>query len=124
MAADFLPDYNFMPWNGRYRPMFKLFAGENWRLVRANRAPVECDTPGQAISAAKDHVKRILNPAIRSTKDAPNIPENIPDVLDVDAWRHARAGQPERDQRAAFGSIFKRGREIKVETKRAKSCSQ
>lgn len=114
-AKAFLPDYNCVPWNGRYRPLFKLFAGENWRMVRANKAPVECDTPSQAITAAKDHVKRILNPAIRS-----ETVEADPDPLGVDAWRQERAGRAEKDQREAFGSIFKRGREIKVETKRAR----
>ena len=48
MTKDFLPESSQMPYVSRYRPLFKLFAGENGRFVRKDGQPVECDTATQA----------------------------------------------------------------------------
>lgn len=110
MSGEFLPDYSHMPWNGRYRPLFKLFATERWRYVRKDGAPVECDTASQAIEAAKACVRRILNPTIYAEKAA--VAE---DVLGVAQWHEQRAARAAQDQEAALGAIVVKGRQVKVE---------
>lgn len=114
MSGEFLPDYSQMPWNGRYRPLFKLFASERWRYVRKNGAPVECDTASQAIEAAKACVRRILNPTIYAEQAA--VAE---DVMGVAAWHEQRAARAAQDQEAALGAIVVKGRQVKVERRRA-----
>jgi hypothetical protein len=39
MTKAFLPEYSQMPYGTRYRPLFRLFAGENWRFVRKDGQP-------------------------------------------------------------------------------------
>lgn len=114
-APDFLPDYSSMPVNGRYRPLFKLLSTDNWRFVRKDGAPVECDTAHQAIEAAKECVRQILNPEIRSEKA-----EAIADVLGVDQWRRERAERTAGDQEAVLGAVIVRGRTVKIERRRAR----
>ncbi|WP_018428235.1 hypothetical protein [Hoeflea sp. 108] len=113
MSGEFLPDYSHMPWNGRYRPLFKLFATERWRYVRKDGAPVECDTAGQAIEAAKECVRRILNPTIYSERTAV-----VEDVLGVAAWHEQRAARAANDQEAVLGAIVVKGRQVKIERRR------
>ena len=115
MAGHFLPDYSTMSINGRYRPLFRLFDGAGWKYVRRDGVPVECDTVSQAIEAAKECVKCILNPPIRAEQA-----EVVEDVLGVDAWQRERAGQAARDQQEAFGQIFVKGRAVAVEKRRAR----
>lgn len=114
MSGEFLPDYSQMPWNGRYRPLFRLFAAERWRYVRKDGAPVECDTASQAIEAAKACVRRILNPTIYAERAA--VAE---DVLGVAAWHEQRAARAAQDQEAALGAVIVKGRQVKVERRRA-----
>ncbi|RWB29612.1 hypothetical protein [Mesorhizobium sp.] len=116
MTRDFLPEYSQMPVGSRYRPLFRLFAGSGWKYVRKDGAPVECDTASQAIEAAKECVKRILNPEIRAEQAAV-----IEDVLGVEAWQRERAGQAARDQQDAFGALIVRGRQILVEKRRQRA---
>lgn len=107
---DFLPDYSCMSINGRHRPLFKLFASDGWRYVRKDGQPVECDTAAKAIDAAKECVKRILNPEIRA--------EQVHhDALadEVTLWRQRRAGEAAEAQEAALGAIIVKGRQVKVE---------
>lgn len=113
--ADFLPDYSVMTINGRHRPLFRLFADSGWKYVRKDGRPVECDTVSQAIEAAKECVKCILNPPIRAEQV-----EVVADVLGVDAWHRERAGQAARDQQEAFGQIFVKGKAVAVEKRRAR----
>lgn len=106
---DFLPDYSSMSINGRHRPLFKLFASDGWRYVRKDGRPVECDTPAQAITAAKECVKRILNPEIKS--------EKVNDALadEVMLWRQRRAEEAAEAQEATLGAVIVKGRQVKVE---------
>lgn len=113
MSGEFLPDYSSMPWKGRYRPLFKLFASERWRYVRKDGEPVECDTASQAIEAAKACVRRILNPAIYSERAAV-----AADVLGVAAWHEQRAARAAQDQEAALGAVIIKGRQVRVERRR------
>lgn len=115
-TPDFLPDYSSMPFNGRYRPLFKLFSTDNWKFVRENGAPVERDTAHQAIQAAKDCVRRILNPEIRAEQA-----EIVEDVLGVEEWRRDRAAQAAGHQEAVLGAVIVRGKTVKVERRRARA---
>lgn len=110
--ADFLPEYRYLPWKGGYRPMFRLFTSDRWKLVRKDGAPVSCGTASQALAEAKECVRRILNPEIRSvTAEDPT----IPDFLDLEAWSRERAARQAEEQQEAFGTIFVRSRPVKVE---------
>lgn len=115
MSGDFLPDYSQMPWQGRYRPLFKLMSTDNWRFVRKDGQPIECDTAHQAIEAAKECVRRILNPEIRAEQA-----EVVADVLGVEEWRRERAAQAAGDQEAVLGAVIVRGKTVKVERRRAR----
>lgn len=109
-APSFLPDYSSMSINGKHRPLFKLFLTDGWRYVRKEGQPVECDSAAQAIEAAKECVKRILNPEIRAEqvhRDA------LAD--EVTLWRQKRAGEAAEAQEAALGAIVVKGRQVKVE---------
>lgn len=123
MTKAFLPEYSQMPVGDRYRPLFKLFAGESWRFVRKDGKPVECSSAAEATTAAKDCVKRILNPAIRSQQIGASPPT---DALadEVTLWRQRRAQEAEEEKQRAFGvdrpsTVFLRGgKTVAVEYKR------
>lgn len=123
MTKAFLPEYGQMPYGEKYRPLFKLFAGENWRFVRKDGKPVEYDTAGQAVDAAKECVKRILNPAIRSDEIEP--PAN--DALAGEAAAFlARRDQEAEEQKArvfaSMSTVFLRsGKQVQVERVRRRA---
>lgn len=106
---DFLPEYSQMPVGGRYRPLFRLFEGSGWKFVRKDGKPVECDTSGQAIEAAKECVRRILNPQIRAEQTCDALAD------EVTVWRQRRAGEAAEAQEAALGAVIIKGRQVKVE---------
>jgi hypothetical protein len=118
--ADFLPEYSQMPVGDRYRPLFRLFAGEGWRYVRKDGRPVECATISQAISEAKDCVRRILNPEIR----VEHIEAVANDALadEVQAFLAKREQEAEAEREKVFGGIVRSvihmrgGRQVQVET--------
>lgn len=112
-TPEFLPDYGQMLWKGRYRPLYKLFANDGWRHARKDGKPIECDTAHQAIEAAKDCVRRILNPEIRAEQA-----EIVADVLGVEEWRRERAAQAAGDQEAVLGALIVRGKAVKVERRK------
>lgn len=110
----FLPDYGWLPVGGKYRPTYRLFASERWRYVRNDGVPVECDTASEAIEAAKACVRRILNPTIYAERA-----EVARDVLGVAAWHEQRAARAAEDQEAVLGAVIVKGRQVKVERRRA-----
>jgi hypothetical protein len=122
---EFLPEWSSMEIKGRYRPLFKLFANSGWKYVRRNGKPVECDTAAQAISEAKDCVKRILNPAIRSEQieQAPAL-----DALadEVQAFLERREQAAEKEKVKVFGEVgpstvfLRGGRQVQVEHRQRK----
>lgn len=122
--ADFLPEYSQMPVGDRYRPLFRLFAGEGWRYVRKDGRPVECATIGQAIAEAKDCVRRILNPQIRAEQIAPIVPDALAE--EVQAFLVRRDQEVEAERHGVFGSAgpstlyLKGGRQVAVETRRSR----
>lgn len=109
-APSFLPDYSSMSINGKHRPLFKLFASDEWRFVRKDGVPVECETVSLAITAAKECVKRILNPEIRAGRVHHNALAD-----EVTLWRQKRAGEAAEAQEAALGAVIVKGRQVKVE---------
>lgn len=118
---DFLPEYSSMEINGRHRPLFRLFSGAGWKYVRKDGRPIECDSALAAVNAAKECVKAILNPPIRSEKLTSEVLV-VPDILDVDAWRQSKAENEAAERERVFsGTIFREGRAIKVEKRRARA---
>lgn len=126
MTKEFLPEYSQMPHGRKYRPLFRLFAGENWKFVRKDGKPVECDTAGQAVNEARECVKRILNPVIRSeqVEQAPAM-----DALadEVTAFLARREQETEQEKVRVFGEVgpstayLRGGRQVQVEHKRRRS---
>lgn len=120
---EFLPDYSVMPWNGKYRPLYRLFADARWRMVYDGKNPVECDTATDAIAAAKDRVKKILNSHIR----VDHAEEPPVDVLGVEDWRKSKEAAIEEERSRVFvgmesSTIFlKGGRQVAVERKRRRA---
>jgi hypothetical protein len=102
MTKSFLPEYSQMPVGSRYRPLFRLFADEAWKFVRKDGKPIECDTAGQAVEAAKECVKLILNPPIRAEKLTCD-PEPAID-LGIDEWRQRREQEAAEERARLFGS--------------------
>ena len=118
MTKDFLPEYSQMAYGTRYRPLFRLFAGENWKYVRKDGKPVECDTVSQAIQAAKDCVKAILNPEIKSEKMGAD-----PLLDEVAEWRARKEAEAAEEKANAFLGpeiIFAKGKAVVVERRRAR----
>ncbi|PSJ60769.1 hypothetical protein [Pseudaminobacter soli (ex Li et al. 2025)] len=111
--ADFLPEYRYLPWKGGYRPMFRLFTSDRWKLVRKDGEPVSCNTASQALAEAKECVRRILNPEIRA--ETADTDPAIPDFLDSDEWRRERAARTAEEQQEAFGTIFVRSKPVTIE---------
>lgn len=110
--TEFLPEWSCKPHSGGFKPMYRLFSNRPFRFVAGVQA---LPTADQAIEAAKECVKCILNPPIRAEQA-----EIVQDVLGVDAWHRERAGQAARDQQEAFGQIFVKGRAVAVEKRRAR----
>lgn len=122
MTKAFLPEYSQMPVGSRYRPLFRLFAGEAWKFVRKDGQPIECDTAIQAVDAAKECVKRILNPVIRSEQiEAPAYDA----LADEAAAFLARRDQEVAEERARFGAMstvfLRSGKQVPVEVKRRRA---
>jgi hypothetical protein len=116
MSRDFLPEYSTMAVGSRYRALWRLFAGERWRMVRKDKKPVECDTASQAIAAAKEHVARILNPKIH----AEQMEGEVADVLGIEAWRLRKEREATEERKQVFGAgpakiVFpRRGKPVEV----------
>lgn len=115
-APDFLPEWTFIEWKGRYRPAFRLLSNSGLKYVRKDGQPIECDTAGQAIEAAKECVRRILNPEIQAEQA-----EVVADILGVDSWRRERAAQAAGDQESVLGAVIVRGKTVRVERRRARA---
>lgn len=123
MTKAFLPEYGQMPYGDKYRPLFKLFADENWRFVRKDGQPVECDTAGQAIDVAKECVKRILNPVIRSEEiETPANHQLADEAAAFLARRDQEAEEEKARVFAAMSTVFlKGGKQVAVERVRRRA---
>lgn len=122
MTKAFLPEYGQMPYGDKYRPLFRLFADENWRFVRKDGQPVECDTAGQAIEVAKECVKRILNPVIRSEEIEAPANDALADEAAAFLARRDQEAEGERAKFAAMSTVFlKGGKQVAVERVRRRA---
>lgn len=114
----FLPEWSVTSYGVTYRGLYRLFAGDDWRMVRENKKPVCFDTASQALAAAEAHLKRVLNPPIRSEK----IAADHADDLGYAEWRQKKAQEAAQERVQAFGaSVFAKGRVIPVERKRRRA---
>jgi len=117
---NFLPDYNALPVGGRYRPIYKLFAEENWRQVFKDKRPVLCESASEAIRVAKERVKEILNSRIR----VEHAEEVEADILGIEEWRKQKEESAAAEKSRVFGEgpaeiVFaKHGKQVKVERKK------
>ena len=118
MSGSFLPDYSAMAVAGRYRPLYKLYVDDSWRMVLDQKKPVECGSVSEAIGKAKEHVRGILNPHIRTERAA--------DVLGVAEWREKKTAAINQERASVFAgfdgkAMYRHGREITVERRRARA---
>lgn len=116
--AAFLPEYLAVPTSQGWRPSFRLFAGERERLVPYKDGPRFFPSKTEAESAAKDHVRPILN--------APIYADQRTEISEIEAWRAKRDAQAEKERVKVFGQRPRAivrdcaGNEVKVETRRAR----
>ncbi|TPM53258.1 hypothetical protein FJ959_22270 [Mesorhizobium sp. B2-2-4] len=109
MTGDFLPEFKLMPAKGGgYRCTYRLFEGKPFVLIPGEAK----ETAGQALNAAKAYVRAKLNPPIRCEAA-------VKDALGVAQWHEQRAAHQAEQQEQALGAIIIRGRQVKVERKRA-----
>jgi hypothetical protein len=117
--SEYNPEINVLPFGPKYRPMYRLQPHERWCMIRRNKVPVECDTAFQAQQIAQDLIDSIVSPA--------HVIEYEPQPLgSLEEWRRNREAAAEAEKLAVFGSqnptrLFRKGREIKVETKKRRA---
>lgn len=111
MSRTFLPKAHYLPIGDRYRPMYRLFQEEPWKLVPKGQA---YPSVGQAIAAADAYMAEKLNPTIHAERAA-----QAEDVLGIAAWHEERAARAAQDQETALGAVIVRGKQVKVERRRA-----
>lgn len=101
MKPDFLPEYSHMALLGQYAALYRFFTNQSWRHVcdPATKKPRLYSTVGQAIEAAKDHVRGKLNPDVRVAQTEPDDEDKaIGDVLGIEEWRAARQNERAESQ--------------------------
>lgn len=117
MTKTFLPDWHYLSIGGHYRPLWKLFKGEDWRQLFCKGKPVLCGSAQEAMDRAEAHVERILNPAIRAER----IETAHADILGIEEWRQKKAQEAEEEREKVFGAVVAKGRVIPVERKRRRA---
>lgn len=121
MSGEFDTSVNALPWKGQYRPAYKLYPGENWRMVKRNGAPVECDTAGQALAIAQETVDDITT-APRVLDEA----ELLAEAWGTKDFRPQKDAELTAERENIFGAtpsmLFKKGGgTIPVETRRMRA---
>lgn len=114
MSGDFLPEWNCIALYGRYRPIYRLYTGDNWHMVRDKAGPLDYASASEAIAASKAHVAGILNPAIRAERAFEK---------EAKAFRKARdtaSGLIESVFGSAPKTVYSKGRSIPIERRGAK----
>ena len=101
MKPDFLPEYGQMPLNGQYAALYRLFTNQSWRQVcdpRTKKALL-FQSVGDAIKAAKEHVRVKLNPDLTSSEPVVDEDEaSLQDVLGVQQWRASKIEERAENQ--------------------------
>lgn len=124
MPSDFLPQYSAMQVGRKYRPIYRLFVGQNWRQIYRDKEPVTCETSAEAIEIAKQHVIAILNPKIRAEHPDAAQTKSHDELFDVERWKQERQRSHEEELAEVFGAgkgktiFLKGGRQVKVERKK------
>ena len=99
-----------MPDMGQYRPMYRWYRENPWRLVPGE---ARYASAGQAISAAKDWLASRLNCRHAAAPEPAN-----DDPLGVDAWHEQRAATAAEVQEQTLGGIIVKGRQVLVERRK------
>lgn len=111
MSRTFLPKAHYMPWHGEYRPLYRWYSEQPWTLVPGG---LSYPTAKKAIDAADEFLARGLNPVIRCEKAA-----ETADPFGLAEWHEQRAAKAANDQEAVLGAVIVKGRQVKVERRRA-----
>ena len=109
MSGDFLPEWNCIAIYGRYRPIYRLYTGDNWHMVRDKAGPLDYASASEAIAAAKAHVAGILNPAIRAER-----------AFEKRKAMETNSGLIESVFGSAPKTVYSKGRSIPIERRGAK----
>lgn len=118
---EYFPEHMAIQCRGGYRAAFRLFLNSPIKYVRKNGEPLVFPTKDEAKSAARETLRRVLNPPIRSEQiEAP-----VNDALaDEAAAFLARRDQEVAEERAKFGAMstvfLKGGKTVAVEHRSAK----
>lgn len=123
MSTTFLPEYQSLRLAAGYAALYRLFAEQDFRYVfdPKNKAIAYFPDASSALKAAKDVVKRKLNPDLPSSKCEPN-PEEDTDLLLIEKWRAEK--QEEYAKARAYVKNGKRHRQVVVEIKQKKRVSK
>lgn len=114
---DFLPEFSTMPAPGGVRGLYRLFDEQPWRMVcnPDTRAPVIFPSAKEALGAARDLVKRKLNPDLRCQATGQAVPADDPDLLAMEEWRKTK--QEEYAKARVMTRNGKNRRQVVVERK-------
>lgn len=88
MTANFLPEWGQMSLGTQYVGLYRFFAGQSWRFIcdPATKQRRYFGSASDAITAAREHVRGKLNPAITAQQDNDE-DEELRDVLGLQEWR-------------------------------------
>lgn len=116
MAVASAAECKALPWEGKYRPLYRLKPEDRWAIVRRDRKPVECETYGEALRIARDLVDAIERPA--------HVIEDEPQPLgSTDQWKKDRDASIVAERAKVFAPqarVFLKGREVPVIRKKRK----
>lgn len=101
--TDYLPEWNQMPINGQYAAIYRFFARSSWSYLRdpQTKQKLLFSTAGQAIAAAREFVRKTLNPELRSmTADEPESDpsKELAEKLGVNSWRQSKQEERAENQ--------------------------
>lgn len=110
MTRTWLPKSHYMPWAGQYRPTYRWYVEQPFALVPGGQS---FPTASQAIAAADEYLANAMNKQIRGTVTEPC------DILGLASWHLEKAAQRAAEQEQALGAVIVRGRQVRVERRRA-----
>lgn len=96
MKPDFLPEYSHMPHLGQYAALYRFFTNQSWRHVcdPTTKKPRLFSSVGDAIKAAKEHVRSKLNPDLKLLQAEPDDEvDEVASMLGVEEWRLSKQNE-------------------------------
>lgn len=115
-APEFYPEIHYLPYRGGYLGTYKLFSEYSFKQIPGR---VVYPTSGQAETAARAHVARLLNPTTEAERT-----DHAVELTEIEAWRRQKAA----DEKAEIERVFGRGQraivrdfagnEVKVERRK------